>query len=475
MALERGTRAEWMPLHPAQRGIYYQQRATPTSPKYNVGGYIRVKGRFDTVQFRASLGRFWHSNEAERLQVSFVDGEPLQRVRGEVDMPELTTIELMGDASSKRTEAMAWMQERMDLAFDMHVFPLFEHALLPVDGNEVWYFSRHHHICVDAYSFGLKIDQVLRNYMRSQSGEPPNEVPAMHYADEVDAATRYLDSDDFTRDQIYWKDKYRSAPDLIWPDVYGVEIGDALSVPLPSSLQRDFLAVVQAAGVGPMQGIMVLTMLHLARTRGTLDAVVGVPLHNRVYRRQKLTFGKFSAIIPARVTLDARAGLLEALRTLQRSLSEDLLHRHFNHWSGVVQQMNLQDSQRRALFELVVNYEPFIVWPQPDGARVSAQELTSSAQSVPMHVRLCDFGAGQPLMLKVDAISSVLPAEGIRAVAEGLLDTMRTALERPECPLDELFDSPSGEHPTKTTPSAQPAAWASHSRDLTSAKPNAAS
>lgn len=431
-----------LPLHSAQESVYYDQLLDADSAKYNVGGYIRLRGRVDERLFEDALQRFWNCSDAERLELTVEDGKPWQRLRCDVPMPALRAIDLHGDADP-RARALEWMHSRMDTPFGLERFPLFEHAMLRIGADERWYFLRHHHLSADAYSFALKLRTILACYRDLVAGaSPQQQLGLASYREQILACGGYEGSAEQAEDAAYWRVKYRLPPDPIWLPLFGNEDAGAseqAEIALPDDVRQSLLNLARDAGASPLHVLMTMVAAFVAASAGRNDMVVGVPVHNRVYRRQKATFGMLSAIVPSRVGLDLSATFNDALAAVVTAQANDLRHRRYP-WAALLRDLRATRPERALLFDLVVNYEPFPQWPETDGLNVSLHGMTSRTESIPLHVKLCDFGDRQPLLLKLDGVRRFLGECSLAELAEQLFTVMQRLLSAPDRPLADVLD-----------------------------------
>jgi amino acid adenylation domain-containing protein len=426
----------WMPLHAAQEVVYFDQLRDPRGAKYNVGGYIRIRGAFDAKLFGGALERFSRTHPQERIEIESVAGVPRQRPAPVESLPALATLEFPAF-----DEALAWMQARMDCAFDLARPPLHEHALLRIDARDVLYFARYHHVVADAYSFALKIRSVVDLYLRLAAGETV-EAPGADagFRGEIDACRSYLDSAEHADDAGYWSRKYAQLPAPVWPAANGSADGRPsceAAVELPAASTQRLLHLAAESGASPAHVLLAVVGVHVARSTGARDFVVGVPVHNRVYRRQKSLFGMFTTIMPSRVALDGAATFRQLVQQIASSQNEDMAHRR-HPWTQLARELRARDERRASLFDVAVNFERFVPWPETADLRITAHELASRQEDIPLHVKLCDFDSRQPQLLKVACSAGMLRGRAVDDVAAQLLASLAEALADPDRALHSL-------------------------------------
>ena len=420
--------------------MFYDQITDPRAARYNVGGYVRLCGDWDPHRLTDALERFWRASEAGRLRIFLHEGRPLQRVQTAAPMPSLRLLDFSRQAGGAE-QARAWMQQRMDTAFELDAFPLIEHALVRVAEREHWYFLKQHHLIADAYSFGLQAKTVLDCYCELEAGrEPAADLGLCGYGEQVALEQGYAGSPDQHADALYWRERLRSAPEPIWPESGQLASAGSEQVQLefPSDLRDRLIETAAAVGASPLHALVALLAALVARSMGRTDLIVGVPVHNRVYRKQKSTVGMLSTVVPARICLDPRAGLREALASIRSAQTDGLRHRRYR-WPAALRDLRSRQPERGQLFDLMANYERFPHWEGPAGLDAEIHELVGGEQAMPLHAKFCDFGPRRPWLLQLDGVPGRLQGRSLNAWAQDLLEVARQVLDDPARPLGEAL------------------------------------
>ncbi|MCD0254770.1 amino acid adenylation domain-containing protein [Xanthomonas campestris pv. campestris] len=427
-------------MHAAQEAVFYDQIANPRAAKYNVGGYILLCGDWNLHRLTSALERFWRASEAGRLRIFLQEGQPLQRVQADAPMPSPQLLDF-SDQAAGAERARTWMQQRMDTVFEPGAFPLVEHALVRVGEREHLYFLKQHHLIADAYSFGLQAKTVLDCYCDLDAGrEPDADLGLCGYGEQVALEQGYAGSPDQYVDAAYWREQLRSAPAPVWP-----ERGQSMSagseqaqMEFPSDLRDRLIATAAGVGASPLHALVALLAALVAKSTGRTDLIVGVPVHNRVYRKQKFTVGMLSTVVPARICLDPRAGLRDALASIRSAQTDGLRHRR-HRWPAALRDLRSRQPERGQLFDLMANYERFPQWEGPAGLDAEIHELVSGDQAMPLHAKFCDFGPRRPWLLQLDGVPGRLQGRSLDAWAQDLLEVAREVLDDPARPLGEAL------------------------------------
>ena len=428
---------ELLPLTDMQRAAYFDQALDISNNKYNVGGYIYVRGPLDRRQYEEALEWFWEACDAERTAFVTVEGRPYQRLAHGPAMPCLGYHDLT-DRTLPSQCAAAWMEERMAVTFAVDSYPLFEHALLRIGEAEYYYFAKYHHLVADAFSIALKIRKVLARYADNAAAR--QDIAIRPYRDEVKQSVAYEVSPHRNEDLAYWKARFADAPRPIWTVGEAAEVASTRSpvvAELPPELRNRLVAYARACGVGPLHLWLACVSAFFMRLTGRSDLIFGVPVHNRVSRLQKNTFGMLASIVPVRIRCERDMSLREMAQRIAASVTEDLQHRQFP-WREVLRQISASGSERSYLFDVVVNFEPFFGPAQVENLQITTHDLSNQMADLPFHLRILDFGDAQPTTVRLDGTGAAGEGLDLGALCGDLVAFAAALLAEPEQSLGKL-------------------------------------
>jgi len=432
-----------IPLHPAQLGIFYDQQLNGLAAKHNIGGYIRIRGQLDCKLLQQACEICWQQSADVRLRLLTDGAEPMQELGVNGSMPELQKLDFIHQKEGKQL-ASHWMQAQMDTGMGLQQYPLFEHALIAVAPQEQWYFMRQHHISADAYTFSLRIQDLLICYEQLSSDQPVNLKARFSFSDEVFKALSYQGSEAFKEDEQFWQQRSTSlqwTPQLSDATESKSEQRIVLTRALTRLSRNELIAVVKENGITIQHLVLTaLTACFGALTQGQ-DFVIGTPVHNRVTRKQKQMLGMLVTVMPTFVSIDAQKTLLENAKRVAKSQNAGLAHRQYP-WSNVLNYIRKQHPERTSLFDVIFNYETFHKVDAPEGLEIELHELSSAIDDTPMRLIFTDFGKKQAPAISIQASAGMADYVDVNELMDSVLrlldDTARTLPLKLHQVLDEI-------------------------------------
>src|SRR3954453_12121327 len=129
----------FFPLHPAQTDLYVDQLIHIDRSNYNIGGYLKLKGRLNKKIFYEAIQSVPKVFDAFRMRIDCIDPNTPRCFYEEcffkLEVPEL---DLSNDMNAAKT-ALQWMQKRFAVPFvpGKHDL-LFENVLIKIAADEYW-------------------------------------------------------------------------------------------------------------------------------------------------------------------------------------------------------------------------------------------------------------------------------------------------------------------------------------------------
>ncbi|MFH7013662.1 non-ribosomal peptide synthase/polyketide synthase [Flavobacterium sp. FlaQc-52] len=412
-------------LHIAQQEVYYGQLMNPESPLYNIGGYTIFKGSFDVSQFKQVIEGLSDVFDVFNIKFDFTENEPAFYIS---DFPEKVFIDEL-DFSSElepRKKASEWMQNQFNIAFDLKEEKLYKYTLIKIGKDEYWWFVCFHHLITDGFGFAIKVDYVINQYENFIKGEEGSEVQYPSYLDATQKSFEYINSEQCSKDKIYWEEKYNAVPKKTVNEKYINEVGGGrFSLTVSDSDKALFNRLSESTKANIPQLTIAALLLYFGKTTDEESFSFGIPIHNRVGRQERKTLGMFAGMLPYKGNYAKDQVLSDLLSEISQTQRNDYRHRLYP-ISFLNRSLKLLSENRLQVFDVAVNYEP-LPFPKslsPD-LSIEIKHLSSSLVEYPLSIRWCDYGQDLPMELNVDYQKEYFNSNEIEVLVTRLLHIIR--------------------------------------------------
>ncbi|WP_343943877.1 amino acid adenylation domain-containing protein [Pseudonocardia zijingensis] len=322
--------ADVWPLSPLQEGLFFQSRIAGEGDVYLAQDAFDFDTRLDVDALTAACALLLEQNPALRL--GFTDAgldRPVAVLAGRLE-PAVTEIDLSGltaEERAARTEAIMAADRRTP--FDLVRPPLLRLTVLRGADRDRLLLTRHL-ILWDGWSRELVLRRLFGAYAAVRRGATPLAPPAGRFPDYL----AWLAEQDDEAAAAAWAQAFADLgePTILFPEAIGTDpvIATRLSVELTPETTARLSAQARAIGVTLNSVVGTALGLVLGHAAGTDDVVFGMTVAGRPTEVEGIesVVGVFLNTIPARVRLDPRATMADAVRAMHEQRAAMMPHEY---------------------------------------------------------------------------------------------------------------------------------------------------
>jgi len=322
----------------AQLSIWLAEQIRPRSCLHNESAAFRLTGPLDAERLVRALVEAAGGHEALRCRVAEAPAggdEPVLVFADADGTPTPVDVVVLDDAR----QLAAAIAAAVAVPFDLAVAPLARGTLFRLGADEHVLLVVAHHLVIDAWGFGVLLEDVAARYDAPAAGSPgsagtPATTGFASFADFADwersafAADRHLG---------YWRERLAAPlPPLAFPsaDARGPRVGGrgatagrlrSVRVPADVSTRLSTLARENATSLSAL--LLTAYCTVVARCTGQYALDVGIPVAVRNQPGLARLVGPLLNVIVHRCVLDPDADFASALRHTAAAFKEDLRHR----------------------------------------------------------------------------------------------------------------------------------------------------
>ncbi|MDX7989405.1 amino acid adenylation domain-containing protein [Xenorhabdus sp. 12] len=434
------------PLSTIQQAIWLEQAIRPDSSNYNIGFFIRIEGKLNEALFARAFEEAVHYHDALRLQFTDIHGLPSQEV---VDTcPASMVIRDFSPYPDAETQTKQHIDATFIRQFHLNG-TLWSSELLQVSQScRYWQFCCHH-LLNDGTGLFTLLNNVINAY-NCLMREEPLSWNAFSYLDFVQNERTYLDSQAYSQDLQFWLQRFEKPPSPLLYPVHADKTarqGKAENIfwQLEPTMARRIETTFARQGLPFLYFMYAVIACYFARTAGTDEIVIGIPVHNRKNARQKKTLGVFVSVIPIRVTVAPEDTLYDVMQKAEAEFNQSYRHQRVP-MTEVSRRTHIQQKTGRAnLFDIALSIELFNADLHIEGedAQVKYFELYRGIPPYPLSISVKQYALGlgddnPPITIEFNFSTDYLSAEEIMALKSRLAVLLDAALASPDTPIANL-------------------------------------
>ncbi|MGA8116117.1 MAG: amino acid adenylation domain-containing protein [Actinocatenispora sp.] len=285
-ALPRGAGVCELPASSGQRRLWLLgQLDAASSGTYLVGSVVRLTGALDLDGLRAAFAAVVRRHEPLRTSLGESDGEVVQLVHPDLDVP-VDVVDL-SDADDPTAAAETLVRERLTTPFDLTAAPLARICVARLSDTEHLLMLAMHHGIGDQGSTQVIVRDLAEGYRAWVAGEPA-ELPALdvQYGDVAAWQRDRTAAGGYDTGLSYWTGQLAALPvldlptDLPRPPAQSYR-GAQRTTEVPADLVARLSATARRYDATPFMAALTAYQVLLGRYAAQQDFGVAVPVAGR--------------------------------------------------------------------------------------------------------------------------------------------------------------------------------------------------
>ncbi|MFD8522277.1 non-ribosomal peptide synthase/polyketide synthase [Streptomyces capillispiralis] len=325
-------RSEPVPLSGAQRRLWFLDDLADGGTEYNTGVALRLRGPLDTPALERALHRLAARHDSLRTTFATVDGQGVQLVAAEAELPLRTTDvgHVLDDRRDQAVERL--LTEELRRPHDLATGPLTRALLIRRAPEDHVLLLAQHHIVTDGWSVGVLTRDLAALYRAEAAGEPDDlPRPDVQYPDfalwEAERHTSDADADDLA----YWKRHLAGLQQLDLPTdrprpAVRTTAGAAHRQDIPRHLVDRLRQLAAGRDTTVFTVFAAAAAVLFARYSGQRDVAFGTVTNGRDRRELEDVAGFFANTVVLRGEVDDAATVDRFVQTMRATVLDAFAH-----------------------------------------------------------------------------------------------------------------------------------------------------
>ncbi|HET8841782.1 MAG TPA: amino acid adenylation domain-containing protein, partial [Ktedonobacteraceae bacterium] len=321
------------PLSMAQKRLWLLEQLAPGTAVYTIPLALRFQGKLHGDALAQSLNEIVRRHETLRTSFALVDGQPVQVIAAELQLPVRRIDLRILSEEERRREAHRLVSEEARYPFDPGQSPLLRASLLQLEEQEHIFLLSIHHLIFDGWSEGILIREMATLY-EAYSQRQPGPLPELpiQYADFAIWQRQWSEEEVFAPQIAYWKKRLEGVPTVLQlptdyprPAIQSFR-GAVVPFSLPYVRTQALKTLSQQQGVTLFMVLLSAFQVLLFRYSGQGDITVGTPIAGRNNRQIEELIGFFVNTLVLRTDLSGNPSFCELLQRVRETALEAYAH-----------------------------------------------------------------------------------------------------------------------------------------------------
>ncbi|MBS5824841.1 MAG: amino acid adenylation domain-containing protein [Clostridium argentinense] len=419
-------------LTPYQQDIWIKQQIYPKSALYNIGGYMEIKGKIDLDIFKKSIDILIKENDALRIIINEVNGEPTQKFLSQLNYT--VPFHDFSEKENSEEHVLQWLKSEMIKPFHINNNILFQFELIKVNTKLYYWFTKIHHVIADGWGIFLINKKVMNIYNSLIKGNIPKEDTLYCYKNLMVEDSEYLYSKEYERDKIYWKQKLEMLPEPlitkklnIGNDINNHIVSSRKTLTIKPSDYNKIVKISKKNNCSPFHFILGTMFIYFSRVYDKDELIIGVPVLNRRSNKHKSTVGLFVNLLPLKMKIDNNLKFIDFVANIKKQLVESYKHEQFP-LGHIVREVYNNSGNEKNLFDIALSYLKHDYSQSFSGCEIEYKLLENRCERNALTMFVSDFGDEKDINIDFDyqlkAFDENFPIDSVISHFENLLNQL---------------------------------------------------
>ncbi|MFD1990026.1 amino acid adenylation domain-containing protein [Paenibacillus nicotianae] len=405
--MSNNTEQRYSLSHPQKR-IWYTEKLNPGTAIHHICGIGEIQGEVNIELLSQTIQIIMSRHQVFRLIMIEDEHGPVQLMSEKpLSIPGFTDFSSMTDPQASFN---SWLNMQLHQPLEVDQQVLYRFELYKIGAEHYGIFAKLHHLIFDGWSTTLLTTEICRYYEELATKDNHTiefnlEIPNLtledrDYTDLLIREQQYALSSRFSTDQTYWNKKFATIPAPVFlTDTYSLK-ARKLTYNLSDTTALSIREWTQSQHCSLNDYFVLLMSLYIYKMYDHKEMVIGLPVYNRSDIADKQTIGMFTSTMPIICSVEPTDHPLDMLKQLKREIRSSFIHQKYP-FDMLIQDLQLKSRGYDSLFQIAVNYYPFVPAERLLDHPFQVKEVHSGQQQLPLQLIIKEWDQ-QKLSLELD-------------------------------------------------------------------------
>ena len=410
-----------------QKSIWFTEQFYSGSNINNITGYLKITGGADLKALEKAFNVFVSKNDSFKIKICVENNIPKQYF-DECEYQNIEILELNNESDLKTFENTFPLKTISVLNNFLFITKLLSFP----DGTGILVLSTHHLIS-DAWTMTLCLEEIYDNYQKIINNEviSPDKNPS--YLDFINSQQKYMQSDKFNIDKLYWEEKFNSLPGILsFKNGAKTNITANRKVcDLDMDLYNNIVDFCKKYNISDYVFLLAIFSVYFRGISNLNTFVLGNPIFNRSNFKEKHMTGMFVSIMPFIVDLTQSISFSDFCKKL--AIEQKQMYRHIKYpYHEILNYIRNKHDFSDTLYDVVFSYQNESI---PSYCKWLPNH--TQAESLQIHIKNISNETGE-MAIHYDYLTDVFSENDIELIHNRIINLIKQVISNPYIMLDDL-------------------------------------
>lgn len=421
-----------------QKSIWLTEQFYKGTSIGNITGSVIISQNVDFNALKAAINLFVKNNDSFRLKFTKDNENLVQYIEDNFENFSIDIIDVFSDKDVKKVE-----RQMCDTPFNIFDSFLFLFKLFKFKDGHGGFVINAHHLIADAWTAGLVVNKIMEYYDSLIHSQIINNDSKSSYIDYIISEQKYLESEKFEKDKLFWNDIYKTIPEIATiPSINQSSLNELIY----ASKRKQFIIPKETMTLinnfckenkaSAFNFFMAVFSIYLSRVSSLDDFTIGTPILNRSNFKEKQATGMFISTVPFRISINHNMAFADYLSKISSDFSKIFRHQKYP-YQYLLEDLRKMDSKIPNLYNVLISYQNVRSDKQTSNISYESRWVENNNISDDLDIHLYDMNDTGNINIAYDYLTNKYTFDDICSIHARILHIINQILSNNEI---SLFD-----------------------------------
>ena len=420
----------------SQKSIWVTEQFYRGSSVNTICGSAIIDEKIDFENLEKSIQIVCKKHDNFKLRLKIKDGEVYQDI-----VEENTYVETIKVTDEKEFEN--FRKRTIKVPIDLNS-QLFKFYIFKFENGKGAFMLNIHHLISDGWTLALICNDIIKTYSALINNQEIETKAIYSYIDYINSEKEYLNSEKYEKDKKYWKEKYKTIPEVATiPGSKKEEnnlnsvIGERKQFEINKEQVDKLKKYCKENGISLYNFFMAVYAIYLSEISNLDDFVIGTPILNRTNFKEKNAAGMFINMAPLRINLSGVKTFKEFVQNIAIESLGMLKHQKYSYQS-LLEELRKDNKNMPSLYNILISYQITNAQTQEGNIKYKTEWTFNGCCAENMDIQIYDLNDTGNLNIAYDYKVSIYEGSDIEKLHKRIVNIITQVIQHDDIEIKNI-------------------------------------
>lgn len=422
----------------AQKSIWITEQYYNGSSINNICGTAVIQEKVDFDNLEKSIKIVCQKHDNFWLEFKLEDGE----IKQKLSERENVQIDIINVENQKELEKQ--QEKIVKTRFKLENSKLFKFYIFKFANGKGAFVLNIHHLISDAWTLALICNEIIKTYSNLKQNKEIQTKAIYSYIDYIKSEQEYQKSEKFNKDKKYWKDRFKTLPEVATIPGSVKENVDS-SIPIGRRKQYEIKKeqiekikkYCKENRISVYNFFMAVYSIYISEISNLDEFVIGTPILNRTNFKEKNAPGMFINIAPFKINIDESLGFKTFAKKIAIDSMDMLKHQKYS-YQCLLEDLRREDSNIPNLYNILLSYQVTNAQQTEGDVKYSTEWTFNGCCADDIDIQIYDLNDTGNLNIAYDYKTSIYNQEDIENIHKRVFYIINQVINQEDIELKDI-------------------------------------